>query len=82
MFADFKCPYCGEIKEISYPIKEGPPKTVVCDKCRQDRHYVEMERLYKGIGIQIPEDFADDTMTTISSRMKHSRPSGRDRVLY
>ena len=77
MTADFKCPECENIQEVTFSITEGPPKEVFCDKCK-----AKMIRIWEA-SIQIPEWFNDDTMTTLSQRMKHApRPSGREKIIW
>jgi len=76
MHADYTCS-CGEILEVAFSIKDGPPKDVTCPKCSR-----LMQREWKS-AIHIPLDFADDLTTSISQRMFHAkRPTGKDKVYY
>lgn len=76
MTSDYSCPNCGETIEVKFSIKDGPPKQVLCNKCNHS-----MERIWAA-NIQVPEWFGDDTTSTISERMKHSRPTGRGKLIY
>jgi hypothetical protein len=76
MHADYTCE-CGEVVEVTYSIKDGPPKSVFCPKCERI-----MQREWKS-AIHIPMDFADDLTTSLTHRMAHAkRPTGKDKVYY
>lgn len=76
MTSDYFCPNCNNSVEVKFSIKDGPPEQVFCDKCHH-----EMERVWAA-NILVPEWFGDDTTTTISEKMKHSRPTGRGKLIY
>ena len=76
MHADYRCE-CARFIEVTFSIKDGPPKDVKCDVCGKS-----MQRIWK-TAIHIPEDFGDDLTTTISQRMQHAaRPTGKTKVNF
>lgn len=76
MTSDYSCPKCNKVFEIKYSIKDGPPSEVLCPECKH-----VMERIWAA-NIQVPEWFGDEFTSVVSERMKHSRPTGRGKLIY
>lgn len=79
MIYPFRCDNCSKDLELNAPMREGPPKVVICPDCAQPMHRIWTT------SVVIPEHMkaADDMHTAICSRMRHaSRPSGRAKTLW
>jgi transcription elongation factor Elf1 len=71
--ATFKCPKCGNIKEIMFTV--GTDAESVCDKCG-----TKMTRVWKNISTGT---VVDDTLIEVGQRMlTASLPCGKDKLLY
>ena len=77
MTCDYECLEDKCIQEVTYSIKDGPPKSVLCPVCKK-----EMNRVWQA-SIIIPEWFGDDSYDTLKDKMAHApRPTGRERTLF
>lgn len=79
MIYPFRCDNCNQDVEITAPMKDGPPKDLVCTLCGKP-----LRRVWAA-SVVIPDHMkaGDDMHTAICNRMKHgTRPSGRSKVLW
>ncbi len=77
MRVDFKCAECEEVKNISFPVEEGPPKEVLCEKGHQ------MKRVMKKQAVHVPDYFGEHDFNAMVSHMKNApRPSGKAKLVY